>query len=158
MKIWSLSNVFKIITVIIQYKITKCMFPKLIFKFFIFLHVSFTYYIQLIRKVTSLFKYTSVRTSFKSTYTIHHLIKPITNSKVQEHKKFGICELTCNKCKLSYAEQTNLIQTRIPRTRKICEKNTLNLHTLYIFSTTTLYMDPIIPSRPSLNKSLLRHY
>jgi hypothetical protein len=71
------------------------------------LNVSFPYYSPSIHTITSLLKHTSVRISFKSTYTKHDLTKPIMNSNVQEHKKCGIYELTRNTRKVSYVEQTN---------------------------------------------------
>jgi len=70
--------------------------------------ITFTYYSPLVRKITNLFKHTSVGTSFVSTNTIQHLTKPKATNYIQERKICGTYKLTCNKCKLLYVGQTSL--------------------------------------------------
>jgi len=122
------------------------------FNFLSILHVSFTYYSPLIRKVTSIQKHTSARISFKSTYTIHDLTKHITKNNVQGHKKCGIYELTCNTCKLSYVEQTNrsIKQGHQEHIRYIKQNDPQSAYAVHILNNNSLYG----PS--NITKSLLK--
>ena len=45
--------------------------------------------------------------ALKTTTTLHHLIKPITPTRLQEHeKKSGIYKITCKTCQKAYVGQT----------------------------------------------------
>ena len=54
-----------------------------------------------------LFKNTNTGISFKTTTTLHHLIKPIAPTRLQEHEKNGIHNITCNTCHKAYVGQTS---------------------------------------------------
>ena len=68
---------------------------------------TFTYISPQIRKVTNKFRNTKVRVAFKCHNTLGHLIKLPKDHRTPPHNKWGIYQLTCNTCKLSYAGQTS---------------------------------------------------
>jgi len=47
----------------------------------------FTFHSPKIRKITNLLTNTNIGLAFKTTTTLHHLIKPIASTRVQEHEK-----------------------------------------------------------------------
>ena len=47
---------------------------------------TFTFHSPKIRKITNLFKNTNIGITFKTTTTLHHLIKPIAPTRLQEHE------------------------------------------------------------------------
>ena len=68
---------------------------------------TFTYISLLIRKVTNIFRNTNIRIVYKCRNTIAKLIKPPKDQHKPPHSKWGIYQLTCNKCNLSYVGQTS---------------------------------------------------
>ena len=60
-----------------------------------------------IRKITNLFKYSNVKIAFSCNTTIAWLAKPPNVHKIPPHNKWGIYQLTCNSCNLSYVGQTS---------------------------------------------------
>jgi hypothetical protein len=60
-----------------------------------------------IRKITSLFKNTNIDIVLKTTTTLHHLIKPVAPTRLQEHEKSGIYKITCKSCHKAYVGQTS---------------------------------------------------
>ena len=69
--------------------------------------VTFTYISPQIRKVTNIFRNTNVKIAFKWWNTMANWIKPSTNHNTPLHNKWGIYQLTCNTCHLSYVGQTS---------------------------------------------------
>ena len=67
---------------------------------------TFTFHSPKIRKITNLFKNTNIGIAFKITKTLHHLIKPIKPTRLQEHEKSGIYKITCKICHKAYVGQT----------------------------------------------------
>jgi len=67
---------------------------------------TFTYISQQIRKITNLFSNTNIRIAYKCRNTIANRIKP-PRDHTQPHNKWGIYQLTCNACNLSYVGQTS---------------------------------------------------
>ena len=55
--------------------------------------ITFTFHSPKIRKITNLFKNTNTDIVFKTTKTLHHLIKPIATTRLQEHEKVEYTEL-----------------------------------------------------------------
>ena len=68
---------------------------------------TFTFHSPKIRKITSLFKNTNIGIEFKTTITLHQLIKPIAPTRLQEHEKSGIYKITCKTCHKAYVGQTS---------------------------------------------------
>jgi len=68
---------------------------------------TFTFHSPKIRKITALFKNTNIGIAFKTTTTLHHLIKPIAPPWLQEHEKSGIYKITCKTCHKAYVGQTS---------------------------------------------------
>jgi hypothetical protein len=68
---------------------------------------TFTFHSPKIRKITNLFKNTNIGIAFKTTTTLHHLIKPIAPTQLQEHEKSGIYKITCKTCHKAYVRQTS---------------------------------------------------
>ena len=61
-----------------------------------------------IRKITNLFKNTNTGIAVKTTTTtLHHLIKPIAPTRLQEYEKSGIYKITCKNCHKAYVGQTS---------------------------------------------------
>ena len=67
----------------------------------------FTFHRPKIRKITNLFKITNTGRAFKTTTTLHHLIKPTAPTRLQEHEKSGIYKITCKTCYKAYVGQTS---------------------------------------------------
>ena len=67
---------------------------------------TFTFTYPHIRKITDLFKHTNVKIAFRHN-TIARLTKPTNFHKISPHNKWGIYQLTCNSCDLSYVDQTS---------------------------------------------------
>jgi len=65
---------------------------------------SFTFHSPKIRKITNMLKNTNIGIVFKTTTTLHHLIKP---AQLQEHEKNGIYKITCKTCHKAYVSQTS---------------------------------------------------
>jgi hypothetical protein len=59
-----------------------------------------------IRTITNLFKHTKVKVAFRCHKTLGRLIRLTKGRNTPPHKKWGIYQLTCNSCKLSYVGQT----------------------------------------------------
>ena len=68
---------------------------------------TFTYISPKIRKVTNIFRNTDVKIAFKCRSTIANPVKLSKNHNTPPHNKWGIYQLTCNKCHLSYVGQTS---------------------------------------------------
>jgi len=66
-----------------------------------------TFHSPKIRKITNLLKNTNIDIAFKTTTTLHHLIKPIAPTRLQEHEKSGIYKIKCNTCHKAYVGQTS---------------------------------------------------
>jgi hypothetical protein len=64
--------------------------------------VTFTYHGPSVRKVTNLFKHTTLKTAFRPTNTIHQQLSQKSNIT----KDSGIYQLKCNTCKHSYIGQS----------------------------------------------------
>jgi len=60
-----------------------------------------------IRKITNLFKNMNMVIAFKTTTTLHHPIKPIAPTRLQEREKSGIYKITCKTCHKAYVGQTS---------------------------------------------------
>jgi len=69
--------------------------------------VTFTYISPKICKVTNIFRNINVKTAFKCRNTIANQIKPLKNHNTPPYNKWGIYQLTCNTCLLSYVGQTS---------------------------------------------------
>ena len=69
--------------------------------------VTFTYISPQIQMVTNIFRNTNVKIAFKCRNTIANWIKPPKNHNTPPHNKWGIYQLTCNTCHLSYVGQTS---------------------------------------------------
>ena len=67
---------------------------------------TFTYISPQIRKITFLFRNTNIRITYKCHNTIANRIKQ-PRDHTQQHNKWGIYQLTCNTCNLSYVGQTS---------------------------------------------------
>jgi len=68
---------------------------------------TFTFTSPQIRKITNFFKHTNVKIAFRCNNTIARLTKPPNVHKIPPHNKWGIYQLTCNCCNLTYVGQTN---------------------------------------------------
>jgi len=68
---------------------------------------TFTFHSPKIRKITNLFKNTNIGLALKTTTTLHHLIKPIAPTRLQEHEKSGTYKITCKTCHKAYVGQTS---------------------------------------------------
>ena len=60
-----------------------------------------------IRRITNLFKNTTVRIALRSNNTVVQLTKPPNDHKIPPRNKWGIYQLTCNSYSLSYVGQTS---------------------------------------------------
>ena len=58
-------------------------------------------------KITNLFRKTNVKIGFRCRNTIGNLIKRPKDHDIPPHNKWGIYQLTCNTCNLSYVGQTS---------------------------------------------------
>ena len=58
------------------------------------------------RGITNLFRNTNIKVAFRYHNTIGNLIRPPKNHDIPPHNKWGIYQLTCNNCNLSYVGQT----------------------------------------------------
>jgi len=67
--------------------------------------VTFMYISPQIRKVTNIFRNTNVKRAFKCRNTTANRIIPSKNHNTPPHNKWGIYQLTCNTCHLSYVGQ-----------------------------------------------------
>jgi len=67
--------------------------------------VTFTYISPQMRKVTNIFRNTNVKIAFRCRNTIANLIKHSKDHNIPPHNKWGIYQLTCNTCNLSYVGQ-----------------------------------------------------
>jgi len=74
---------------------------------------TFTFISPHICKITNLFRKTDIKIAFRCRNTTGSLIKPSKDHDIPPHNKWGIYQLTCNTCNLSYVGQTN-------RNLKIC--------------------------------------
>jgi len=74
---------------------------------------TFTFTFPHIRKITDLFNHTNVTIAFRCNNTIAKFTKPPNVHKIPPHNKWGIYQLTCISCDLSYVGQTS-------RSLKIC--------------------------------------
>ena len=68
--------------------------------------VTFTYISPQIGKITNLFRNTNIRITYKCRNTIANWIKP-PRDHTPPHNQWGIYQLTCNTCNLSYVGQTS---------------------------------------------------
>ena len=68
---------------------------------------TFTYISPQIRKVTNIFRNTNVKIAYKCRNTIASLTKLSRDHHTTPHNKWGIYQLTCNTCNLSYVGQTS---------------------------------------------------
>ena len=68
---------------------------------------TFTFIVPHICKITNLFKHTNVKIAFRCSNTIAQLTKPLNVLKIPPRNKWGIYQLTCNSCNLSYVGQTS---------------------------------------------------
>ena len=68
---------------------------------------TFTFHSPKIRKITSLVNNTNIGIVFKTATTLHHLIKAIAPTPLQEHEKSGIYKITCKTCHQAYVGQTS---------------------------------------------------
>ena len=68
---------------------------------------TFTFTSPHIHKITNLFKHTNIKIAFRCNNTIAQLTKPPNVHKIPPHNNWGIYQLTCNSCKLSYLGQTS---------------------------------------------------
>jgi len=68
---------------------------------------TFTYFSPQICKVTKIFRNANIRIAYKCRNTIANLIKPSRDHHIPPHNKWGIYQLTCNTCNLSYVGQTS---------------------------------------------------
>jgi len=68
---------------------------------------TFTFHSPKNRKITNLLKNTNIGIAFKTTTTLHHLITPITPTRLQEHEKSGIYKITCKTCHNAYVGQAS---------------------------------------------------
>jgi len=59
------------------------------------------------RKITNLFKNTNIGTAFKTTATLHQLVRPTPQIQIPAHKKGGVYKITCNTCHKAYVGQTS---------------------------------------------------
>jgi len=67
---------------------------------------TFTYISPQIRKITNLFRNTNLRITYKCRNTLANRIKP-PRDHTPPHNQWGIYQLTCNTCNLSYVGQTS---------------------------------------------------
>jgi len=67
--------------------------------------VTFTFISPHICKITNLFRNTNVKIAFRCRNTIGNLIKPPKDHDIPPHNQWGIYQLTCNTCNLSYVGQ-----------------------------------------------------
>ena len=68
---------------------------------------TFTFTSPHICRITNLFKHTNVRIAFRSNNTIAQLTKSPNDHKIPPHNKWGIYQLTCISCNMSYVGQTS---------------------------------------------------
>jgi len=68
---------------------------------------TFTFHSPKIRKIANLLKTTNIGIAFKTTTTLHHLIKPIASTRLQEHEKSRIYKIMCKTCHKAYVGQTS---------------------------------------------------
>ena len=73
------------------------------------IRTTFTYFSQLVRKITNLFKNTNLQITFKTTCTVQQLTQHTSHLNTTEQEKSGVYKLTRNACNLSYMGQTNRI-------------------------------------------------
>jgi len=57
--------------------------------------------------IFSLFRNTNIDITFKTTTTLHYLIKPTAPTRLQEQEKSGIYKITCKTCHKAYVGQTS---------------------------------------------------
>jgi hypothetical protein len=60
-----------------------------------------------IRRITNLFKNTSVKVAFRCHNTVGRATKSPNDHSIPHHNKWGIYQLTCNSCNLLYVGQTS---------------------------------------------------
>jgi len=68
---------------------------------------AFTFHSPKIRKITNLLKNMNIGIVFKTTTTLHHLIKPTAPTRLQEHEKSEIYKITGKTCHKAYVGQTS---------------------------------------------------
>jgi len=68
---------------------------------------TFTFISPHIPKITNLFRNTNVMIAFRCRNTVGNLIKLPKDYDIPPHNKWGIYQLTCNTCNLSYVGQTS---------------------------------------------------
>ena len=74
--------------------------------------------------------------AFKTTATLHHLIKPISPTQLQEHETSGIYKITCTTCHKAYVGQTsrNLKSRFREHIRYIKNNDPRSAHALHILN------------------------
>jgi len=109
---------------------------------------TFTYTSPQIRKITNLFKHTSVRIAHKCPKTISHLSKP-TNKETHSppptsYDRSGIYKITCTTCNKAYVGQTsrNLRQRYKERVRYIKNNKPQSAYAIHILNNKHEYGQP----------------
>jgi len=97
---------------------------------------TFAFHSPKIRRITNLFKNTNIGIAFKTTIILHHLIKPIAPTLLQEHEKRGIYKITCKTCHKAYIGQTSRkLKSNSGNTYGTLKTMTLARHMHYIYLT-----------------------
>jgi hypothetical protein len=68
---------------------------------------TFTYHSPKIRKITNLFKNTNIVIAFKTTTTLHQVMRPKKQTNIPDHEESGLCGIKCNTCHKTFVGQTN---------------------------------------------------
>ena len=68
---------------------------------------TFTFISPHICTIMNLFRHTNVKVAFRCHNTVGRLTKPPKDRNIPLHNKWGIYQLTCNTCNLSYVGQTS---------------------------------------------------
>ena len=83
-------------------------------------------------------KNTNIAIAFKTTTTLHSLIKPIASTQLQEHEKveYIVYKITCKTCHKAYVRQTirNLKSRFREHTRYVKNNDTCSAYALHILN------------------------
>jgi len=124
---------------------------------------TFTFVSPRVCRITNLFKYTNVKVAFRCHNTLGRLTKPTKDINTPPHNKWGIYQLTCNSCNLSYVGQTSLnLKIRFQEhIRYVRNNNPQSAFAQHILHSQPEYgqMNNIMKGlKPLINRSMLTSY
>jgi hypothetical protein len=110
------------------------------------------------RKITNTFTNTNIGIVFKTTTTLHQLIRPTTQIHTTHHEKSGIYKITCNTCQKAYVGQTSWNpQIKILRTQYMKNNDPCSAYALHILNCKHEYgnIDDTMTLLKQINKPVL---